>query len=229
MRVLSDVYQLAQGQIEEHRKKQIVFYVWLLLFVVLMLLSLLGRGQYTLSATLPTACVAGLFALVRGVGIYLNSPTRTTKRIAEEMELLFGEDWEASVDTNTYAFALSRVRIRQQDRSGFLGHLLIFIPVGLYLMLASPVVVLVWLVILVSHAQNAFPSRDRLARREREAWEMLQLHVNQLIPDKQKRKEKPKGDVRYRLGADGELVEEEESEAIDWWDEEPKSDASTGS
>jgi hypothetical protein len=65
-----------------------------------------------------------------------------------------------------------------------------------------------------------------LIRREREAWESLQLHLNQLRPEKQKRKEKPKREIRYRLGDDGELVEEEESDVADWWDEESETDTS---
>jgi hypothetical protein len=159
------------------------------------------------------------------------------------MEFIFGEDWASFVDTNSYAFALARLRVRYQERRDFLIHLLIFIPTYLYLVTpASPgngyrnpdlitilVATVVWLPILVWHGRKAFPGSDRLAQREREAWEVLQLHLDQLRPDKQKRKEKPKWDVRYRLSDDGELIEEEASDVIDWWDEESKTDSSIGS
>lgn len=228
MQELADIFELVQEQFHERQKKRIMFYVWLSFFALFALLSLMGARDI-LSCTLPAAAVAGLLALSKGVALYSNSPERTTKRIAQEMEWLFGEDWESSVDTNTYAFALSRLRVRQQKRIVFLIHLLIFIPVSLYLMLASPVVVLVWLVILIRHARNAFPDRDRLKHREREAWDLLQLHLNRLRPDKQKRKEKPKREIRYRLSDDGELVEEEEADTIDWWDEEPNADNNVSS
>jgi hypothetical protein len=216
-----------------------MLYVWLSLLALLVLFTLtatLTAGIPILFALVPVAGLAVYFVLAHGIWLYWNTPERMTRRIAQEMELLFGEGWEGSVDTNTYAFALSRVRMRYQERKDFLIHLLLFIPGSLYLALLGFVgfisrepgiiiisaILLIWLPLFIRHARNAFPGRDRLIRREREAWETLQLHLNQLKPDKPKRKEKPKRETRYHLSDDGELVEE--SEPLDWWDQQPNSD-----
>jgi len=235
-------FELAKQLLEEGQQKRIMFYVWLAFFALFMSLSLLYQ-QSVLGFTLPSAMVAGVLALLKGFSIYSNSPSRVSLQVRQEMEWLLGANWLEIGDEDIYSFALARVRLRQKEQRLFLIHLFIFINVNLCafawgyygaITYRNPIIptvfiiTAIWLPLLIRHSINAFPTKGRLVRREQKVWETLQLHLGQIRPDKQKRKEKPKRDTSYRLGDDGELVEEEEAETIDWWDEDPKTDASTG-
>ena len=55
-----------------------------------------------------------------------------------------------------------------------------------------------------------FPSRRRLARGERQIGQAILAEMQRSTPELEKRKDKPKRDVQYRVGEDGELVEVDE-------------------
>ena len=71
-----------------------------------------------------------------------------------------------------------------------------------------------------------FPSRRRLVRQERQIGKAILAEMQRSVPEIEKRKDKPKHDVQYRVGEDGELVEVEDEFTFDD-DEKPKRDQGT--
>jgi hypothetical protein len=73
----------------------------------------------------------------------------------------------------------------------------------------------IWLLFLLSHTINTFPTSKMLARRERKVGKNLQMEIDNMYPSKTKNSEKPKRDIQYKIGDDGELVEIED----EGWDQ----------
>jgi hypothetical protein len=141
---------------------------------------------------------------------------------------------------NEYMLAQERIRRRRIKRSYFYLHLIVYLLVNaalLYLLIGSfaritsaplgcmVLLPFVWLAFLGGHGLLAFPSRRRLARREQQIGQAIQAELQQLEPEMAKHKEKPKRDVQYTVGEDGELVEI--SDDLDWLDKKPKRDSSS--
>jgi hypothetical protein len=222
-------HEIAQKRIDERRRNRDQFYFRLAALTALVFVSIF-TGSGGLSCLLPVLIFVGLVAASKGVELFFSSPHQElpTPLVEQELEWLFGQDWQNSTGSVEYAFAQDRIRKRQIARWKFPIHLLIFgliyflitqfingqfapfnmtAPVWLY---ALP---LIYLVFLIRHAWSAFPTRGLLERRERAAALTMDRELQAIQPRKLKREETLKPDARYAISGDGELVEVPDSEA----------------
>ena len=230
-------YEIAQRRIAERQRKKTQFRISLLITIVVLFLTFLGRDVGY--CTVPLAVIAGLFTVANWIELYYTAPTRSLNaaEIEQEMEWLFGDNSQEQGNTQAYALAQDRIRKRRINKWRFLGHTLLFVPINGLLTLTAfsgnsldnfffAIVVLVWLGLFIAHLVSAFPRQRWLARREIAYGQTIQNEVNRLQPDKPKQKEKLKRGKYYQVGDDGEL-EEVEDEAL-MMDEKPKRDISGG-
>jgi hypothetical protein len=225
-------YEIAQKRIEDRRNKSNRFKLWIVLFILAALVTQMFIDDYHfLVFSIPIAFLMGFFILMDGIELYFTSPRRQLSPhiFEQEMAWLFRDNWQDVAGTQEYMLGQERIRRRQIRQGQFYLHLCISLIYN-YLSFASffrqpefgPVHALVTsavsLGLLVFHRYKVVPSRQRLERRERDFGRAIQTEIAHSIADSPKRKEKPKRDVRYTIGEDGDL--EEISEYL--IDEKPK-------
>lgn len=227
--------KISQDRIEERRKRTNRFKLWIALFIlaaVVMLLSLQSTNS-SWQCTIPIMLGFGALVLKEGIELYLHTPQRELSPHVFEQELiwLFGDDWQGVAGTQEYMLAQDRIQRRQDRREQFYLHLFVslvfnsfffpflFTPPN-YFSPASLAVFAVSLGLLIVHGYVVFPTRRRLERQESDLGRAIQVEIDRSIPEISKNKQKPKRDVQYRVGEDGEL--EEISEFLK--DEKPKRD-----
>lgn len=236
-------YEIAQKRIEGRQRQRNRFGIWIGLLILSALLFLLGgvpAGRYTV----PLLVIFGFLTIMEGIQLYFASPKRapTLMMVEDEMAWLFGRDWRDMAGTQEFMLAQERIRRRRIRRGYFYLDAIVFLLVngtlwyfGIdsmtkkfstfsgahgYLILFA----FGWLVFLGGHAAMVFPTRRRLARQESQIGHAILAEMQRSTPDIGKRKEKPKHDVRYRVGEDGELVEVEDEFTFDDEDEKAKRD-----
>jgi hypothetical protein len=214
-------YDVAQRRMEARERNRDLFLFSLMLTVVLIWLSL-GSGQ-SANCMVPIIALVGLITTAKGIQVYYESPHRlpTAKLTEQEMCWLYGEDWANTTSIEEYTFAQDRIRKRRIGRWIFVLHLLVFFPInGFILYLASGIthydepsgkwlfgIPALWFIFLLWKAWQAFPTAAMLERRERKAGEAIELEIEALRLDKQKRGEKGKRSTHVVLSDDGELLE----------------------
>jgi hypothetical protein len=211
-------YEYAQRHLMQRERRRNRFILWIGVLVVLLFGALVGIGF----CTLPLLIAIAPLAITEGMELYLllQRSTPSTEAVEQGMAWLFGDDWRDLAEPQTYMIAQDRIRRQRMSRWRFYMHLIVYLPVNtliLYLMYtnlfrfnALPsgfelLVSLLWLGLLVRHGYSAFPSRKRRAQRERQFGQAIQFQIEQSTPETFKYKEKPKRDVRYTIGEDGEL------------------------
>jgi hypothetical protein len=216
-----EAYGAALRRLDTRESHRELFYASLMLLAVLILLSL--GNNFTPYCAVPLTALVGLITVAQGIRLYFESPRALPSRegLDQEMYWLYGPDWKSTTSVEESEFALDRIRKRRIGRWMFLLYLPVFLPIiGLILLLAplftqydpaaSPLLYglpILYLIFLLWKVWQAFPTADRLARRERKAGEALDLELEVLHLDKQKRGEKAKRHSRLVLSDDGELVE----------------------
>jgi hypothetical protein len=195
--------------------------MWLATLIIFVVISILG-GRPVLLCTAPFTVLAGLITAIYGVQLYYTSSQRSLSKhlIEQEMVWLYGDDWSNTTSQAEYAFAQERILKRYLSRWMFLFHVLLFIPIIGFTLYESAVytgssslsillytVTAIWLLFLVRHARQAFPTAGMLERRERKVGEAIELEIEALRLDKQKRGEKDKHHTHVVLSDDGELLE----------------------
>ncbi len=228
-------YEIAQKRVEDRRNKSNRFKLWIVLLILAAVVS-----QQSLQAdnnirlwffSIPIAFLMGLFILMDGIELYFTSPRRQISPHVFEQEMiwLLGDDWKDIAGRQEYMLGQERIRRRQIRQGQFYLHLCLYLIYNAFALnalfntlesdsfgLLAQLAVLSGL--LIFHGYKVFPSRRRLERRERDFGRAIQAEIAHNIPESTKRKEKPKRDVRYTIGEDGEL--EEISEYL--IDEKPK-------
>jgi hypothetical protein len=214
-------FDLAEKRFKERQRNQVLFVFWLVLFCVTITVNVIWGGIAGFWILLEV--FTGIAAVAKLVQLYNTSPRHPpkTQSVEQEMNWLFGDDWQQFTGTQEYAFAQDRIRKRGLQRWGFLLHLLFFVPIGAFSLysisflesygqpgglfcLAAPIV---WLIVFViPHAIQVFPTKGMLASREQKAGAALLLELQTLRPEKLKHEEKPKHDTQYILGDDGEIM-----------------------
>lgn len=231
-------YEIAQKRIEERQQKRIGVGVWGILLILMLAITLIA-GPAAVGCTIPLIASMSFFAIRDGIPLYYVSPQRAPSRemVDDQMMWLFGDDWRDIAGTQEYMLAQERIQRRRIRRSYFYLHLAVFLLVnaGLLLLLIDSftrpnselscmlLFPFAWLTFLAGHGFIVFPTQRRLVRQERQFGLALQMEIQRSIPEMTKRKEKPKRDVEYRIGEDGELVEI--SDDIDESDHKPNRDA----
>jgi hypothetical protein len=212
-------YELAQQRIEHRQRRQTYTLAWLILAAISILLTFVAGN-----CVLPLAGIAVLFAVFSGIDWYFTSRkwTPTLVQVSQEMEWLFGEDWQNATGVYEYSLAMERIHQRRSAQKQFAFHLGFFLVANLFIFglvvynlrifhTAGPSLVLivpmVWLAVLAYHFIYAFPERRRLRQREQQAGEAIRRELNQMQPTKLKNEDKLKNDAFYTVGDDGELVE----------------------
>jgi uncharacterized protein (DUF58 family) len=212
-------YELAQQRIEQRQRKRNRTVIWAILAAICTLLTLIAS-----SCALPFAFFTVVFALLSGIEWYsvLKPWTPSTSQVNQEMEWLFGENWQDSAGVHEFSLAFERIRKRRTARTQFYAHLAFFLVAncgiwGLILYsvrtFAAPgpimvvVVSAVWLAVVLYHLASAFPTRRGLEGRERQAGEAIQRELEAMQPAKLKNEDKLKRGVHYTISDDGELVE----------------------
>ena len=231
-------YTIAHERIEERQRKSNRFKGWIILLIPVGLVTFLSyqAADHTWLCTAPMLLGLGVFLLMDGIELYLLSPRRelSTAVFEQEMTWLFGDDWQVTAGTQEYMLGQERIRRRQVRRGQFYPHLFVSVIMNsrLLTLLNTPPdygalqglgVIAVLLGLLIFHGYKVFPSRGRLEQRERQFGQAIQVEIQQIEPEMMKRMEKPKRDVRYLIGEDGELVEIEDEFTFDD-DEKPKRD-----
>jgi hypothetical protein len=214
--------KIPQDRTEKHRKRTNRFKVWIALFILATLVMLLSLQSTDRSwqCTIPIMLGFGALVLKDGIELYLHTPERELSPQVFEQELiwLFGDDWQGVAGTQEYMLAQDRIQRRQDGREQFYLHLFVSLILTSYFLsiLFTPpnyglpdslVVFAVPVGLLIIHGYTVFPTRRRLERRERDIGRAIQAEIDRSVPEISKYKEKPKRDVRYRIGEDGELEE----------------------
>ncbi len=226
-------YEIAQRRIAERQRKKTQFRTSIVFMVILILLTVIGREAG--ACIIPLAIVAGIFVVANGIELYYATPNHAPpeNEMDQEMEWLFGDDWQNHVTAQARALAQDRIRKRRINKWGFAEHLLLFIPINGWLIFTATknqysgqgfvfLVIISWSVIFLNHARLAFPTQSMLAKREINLGKTLQVELAYLQPDHLKPKEKLKRGKYYQVGDDGEL-EEVEDDALQIEDK-PKRD-----
>jgi hypothetical protein len=215
-------YEIAQKRIEQRRQKSSRFKVWIALLILAALVTQqsLQANNHNSLCTVPIMLGLGLFIFMDGIELYFTSPRRQLSAhiFEQEMTWLFGDDWQDVAGTQEYMLGQERIRRRQIRQGQFYLHLFISL---MYNCLAvsslfrypefgsfhTLVTLAVSLVLLIFHGYKVIPSRRRLEHQERDIGRAIQAEIAHSIPESAKHKEKPKRDVRYTIGEDGELEE----------------------
>jgi hypothetical protein len=211
-------YEIAQQRIEARQKQRFRAGIAFAMFFLLLFLTLLA-GPAAYGCLVPLILTFGLLALFGAAQLYYASPrgAPSIRVVEDQMNWLFGDGWRDVAGTNEFILAQERIRRRRTRRTQFYFHLTIFIlaaiammpllisgiPSGSLLLLFP----LIWLSIVIAHGLDACPSRGRLESEERQIGQAILTELDHSARDIEKRKEKPKNDVRYAIGEDGELVE----------------------
>ena len=226
-------FELAQKRFKERQRNQFLMIAWFALFCTTMITNVIFGG--IVEWWVPLEMFTLIMAVRKLLQIRYSSPIRTIRvgLIEQEMEWLFGEDWHDYTGAQEYIFAQDRIRKRRMERWGFALHLFAFalavaFAVNMVLFfakygqpggeicLAAP---LIWFAfLLVPHLLRVFPFKFMLARREQNLGETLRLELQRMQPEKRKNEDKPKRNVAYTVGDDGELIE------VDRSDDKPKRD-----
>jgi len=215
-------YEIAQRRIIERQRKKTQFRTSLLFLVIPIFITLISIGAGV--CTIPLAVVAGLFVIANGIDLYYLSPEHAPdeNEVEQEMEWLFGDDWQDQASTQAFALAQDRIRKRRIGKWSFVGHLFLFVPINaLIIMTASTqkrytdsaillLIAFVWVIIFINHARSTFPRKQTLANREIKYGTTLHYELARLQTAQSKPKEKLKRGKYYEVGDDGELVEVEE-------------------
>jgi hypothetical protein len=235
-------YEIAQKRIEGRQRQRSLFGIWIGLLILSALLFLLG-GTMVAGCTVPMLVIFGFLAVMEGIQLYFASPRRAPSpaMVTDEMGWLFGDDWRDMAGTQEFMLAQERIRRRRIRQGYFYLDMVVFLLVNAIFWyfaidsLANKVstfsgamgcLVLFafgWLTFLAGHGIMVFPSRRRLVRQERKIGQAILAELQSSVPEIEKRKEKPKDDIQYRVGEDGELVEIEDEFTFDD-DEKPKRD-----
>jgi predicted nucleic acid-binding Zn ribbon protein len=212
-------YELAQQRVEGRQRKRNRTVIWAILAAICILLTLAVGGCAT-----PFAFFTVVFAVLSGIEWYYASKpwTPPVAQMNDEMEWLFGDNWQDAAGVHEFSLAYERIRKRRTARVQFFAHLAFFLIAnfgiwGLILYnvrsFATPgpilvvVVPVVWLAVLLYHLTTAFPSRRYLIRREIKAGEAIRRELEAMQPAKLKNEDKLKRGVHYTISDDGELVE----------------------
>jgi hypothetical protein len=211
--------KIPQDRIEKYRKRTNRFKVWIALFILAAVGTPLLTTQMA-GCTIPIMLGLGALAFMDGIELYLHTPQRELSPHVFEQEMiwLFGSDWHTTASTQEYMLAQERIQRRQDRRGQFYPHLFVslifnssffsflFTPPN-YGSADSLLVFAVSLGLLIVHGNMVFPTRRRLERQERDLGRAIQAEIDRSVPEISKYKEKPKRDVRYTIGEDGELEE----------------------
>ncbi len=216
-------YEIAQKRIKVRRQKKRELIIFGVIEVVIIALGLTHPGSGT--CIVPTGAIAAFIIASKAIQYYYLSPQQipSQTQLDQELEWLFGENGQASIDTLEYAFAQDHIRKRQVQKWKFvLFYPLIFLPVAGFLLISDfqtpgkeQLVLLVFpfaIVHLLWGIRKHFPSQSRLAKIERQAGEELRRELQSMRPEKLKHEEKRKREPIYEVGDDGELVEIDEVE-----------------
>jgi hypothetical protein len=224
--------KIPQDRIEKRRKRTNRLKLWIALFILAAVVTLLLATQIEV-CTIPIMLGLGALALKDGIELYLHTPQRELSPHVFQQELiwLFGDDWQGIASTQEYLLAQERIQRRQIRREQFYLHLFVSLILNsffLFMLLSPPNsvspqafgIIIASLVFLIFHGYKAFPSHQQLEHQERDIGRAIQAEIDRSVPEISKYKEKPKRDVQYRVGEDGEL--EEISEYLE--DDKPKRD-----
>lgn len=229
-------YEIAQQRIESRQRRRYRVGVWIVLCILAGIFLLLG-GRTTAGCAVPLLASFAFFAFMDGIQLYFASARRapSPENVADEMGWLFGEDWRDIAGTQEFMLAQERIRRRRIRKAYFFLDVLAFFlgNTALFLLAASSaaastmgcllIFAIGWLIFLGGHGLMALPTRRRLARQESKFGQAVLAEMQRSTPDIGKRKEKPKNDVQYRIGEDGELEEVKYEFTFDD-DEKPKHD-----
>lgn len=214
-------YEIAQRRIAQRRANKSRFQFLLAVLGVLMLITLVS-GE-SIFCTIPIGIITALFALSYSIELYYTNPERTPSEaeIEQEMDWLFGENWQEDASAQAHALAQDRIRERRISKWKYYGHLLLYIAVNGLVILSwnsgqkpQGIIVLllaIWFFVFIYHARSTFPTKQMLEEREREYGETMRYELTRLQSSSMsKPKEKLKAGVNYMIGDDGELVEVED-------------------
>jgi hypothetical protein len=234
-------YEIAQQSLEKRTRRRDRFTLWIALLIIAVFGIIVSNPEFDIvGGMVPLVLILGSLAYIDGVELYFSSSKHAPSQeiFEQEMAWLFGESWRDQSGTEEFWLAHRRIHRRRVRRWHFVIHLLAFLVIAggleyiqfnnnvslqtrpLNAELCAQLPILFWLAAVIRHAIIAFPSQMRLARREQRIGKAIQAEIQRLQPATQSWKEKPKRDVHYRIGEDGEL--EEISEYLE--DEKPKRD-----
>ncbi len=209
-------YEIAQRQVQTLRDKKDMFRVWLVVFLMMLFVALVSGGSA--SCSIPLAIVMGVFATATGIDLYYSLPEHAPNKaeLEQEMEWLFGKDWQDRASTLAYESARQHIHRRRLTKWAFVGHVLFFIPLNGWIAFASRTafhsdgivmlaVALIWTIVLITHAMSAFPTARQLEIRERRFGKdfRLQYEINDNINAQLVAKLKP--DTYYVVNGGGEF------------------------
>src|SRR4051812_4486354 len=110
-------YEIAQRRIAERQRKKTQFRASLIITVLVIFLTFLGHdvAYDAVFCTIPLAVITALFTVANWIELYYTAPTRSLNAtdIEQEMEWLFGDNWQEQVNTQAYALAQDRIRKRR--------------------------------------------------------------------------------------------------------------------
>jgi hypothetical protein len=231
-------YEIAQQRIEQRQRKRYRVGAWITLCILSGIFLLLG-GIRTAGCAVPLLVSFAFFAFMDGIQLYFASVRRapSPETVADEMNWLFGDDWRDIAGTQEFMLAQERIRKRRVRKAYFFLNVVAFFlgNTALFLLMASNAAsgtmnclllfAIGWLVIMGGHGLMALPTRRRLARQESKFGQAVLAEMQRSTPDIGKRKEKPKNDVQYRIGEDGELEEVKYEFTFDEDDKPKRSDS----
>jgi hypothetical protein len=221
-------HQIIQRRMEHHRRRLSLLYLLLAGFTFLVCVGL-SIGRFFPQCVVPALILVSLGAVAQSIAIYIAAPGRniSTALVEQELQWLFGEDWQNSTGSVEFAFAQDRVVQRQVRRATFPVHVLMFsafygtlgmVINGLPDILRGGLTALfgavaaVWLAFLVLHALWAFEPKKILERRERSAAQATERQIKASQASVATVDETLKPGAHYAVSDDGELVEVPASE-----------------
>jgi hypothetical protein len=206
-------YDIARQRFEGYKRKQNRFYFWLILFASLEFLVFTQGGE--LQTALFTAATLGAYALIKGIELFVASPKRAPieSLTQQEMNWLYGNDWQTISNIQRIIFAQDRIRQRLAASWTFPVHFLSFLVVNAIILtegrgsqfcLAFP---LIWSFFLLRHGLFAYAPANAVARREQATGMAIDAELQAINIYKPKRDAKPKRGAQLVLTDDGEIAE----------------------
>jgi hypothetical protein len=213
--------QTIQRRLAQHKSRISLLYLLLAGFTFLICVSSF-IGRFLPQCVVPALILVGLGIVAQAISVQVAAPRRiiSTALVDQQLEWLFGEDWQNSTSSVVYAFAEDRVRQRQVWRAIFPVHLLMYAAfygtlvmlfgvsqvLGGGLLIIFGAITLPWLAFLALHAWVAFPTKNMLQSRERAAAreKEQQLRANQ--PRVARVDQTLEAGAHYAISDDGELV-----------------------
>lgn len=229
MAYISD-YEIAKRHAEQRQRKRRQFNFFLAAFGIVLCFGVNFLGTIIPTCMLVLMSVVGLAVVAHAIELQLTAPQRqlSTALVEQELEWLFGQDWQNCTSSVEYAFARDRVLKRQGARAIFPFHALIFaIFYSAFVSWLSGIFAfapaiepkwliflpLVWLFFLGRHAWNSFATRGMLQRRERAVAQAVERKLQSIQSHKIIEPDTLKPGAHFVISDDGELVEVTEDQS----------------